>query len=128
MSHFALINEENIVKNIIVVEQDFIDTGLLGDPSKWIKTSYNTREGIHYSPETNLPDDGNPLRKNFAQPGMIYDPIGDGFYWPKPGDRPSFVFNEDKYIWEPPIAYPQDGKIYNWNESLVSWVESDIKI
>jgi hypothetical protein len=67
MSHFALIDNDNIVVNVIVAEQDFIDSGAVGDPSRWIQTSYNTYGGEHML-------GGVPFRKNFASLGMIYDP------------------------------------------------------
>jgi hypothetical protein len=71
MSHFAKI-ENNIVVQVIVAEQDVIDSGLFGDPAFWIQTSYNTHNGIHVL-------GGTPLRKNFAGIGYTYDPVADEF-------------------------------------------------
>ena len=71
MAHFARI-ENNIVTQVIVAEQDVIDSGLFGDPKSWIQTSYNTRNGVHLL-------GGKPLRKNFAGIGYIYDPVADEF-------------------------------------------------
>ena len=71
MSHFAKI-ENNIVTQVIVVEQDVINTGLFGDPTSWVQTSYNTRDGVHLL-------GGTPLRKNFAGVGYTYDPVKDEF-------------------------------------------------
>jgi hypothetical protein len=71
MSHFAQI-QNNIVVQVIVAEQDVIDSGLFGDPASWIQTSYNTHNGVHVL-------GGTPLRKNFAGIGYIYDPVADEF-------------------------------------------------
>jgi hypothetical protein len=75
MSHYAKV-ENGIVVNVIVAEQDVIDSGMFGDG--WVQTSYNTRDGIHYG-QDGLPDDGIPLRKNYAGIGYIYDSILDEF-------------------------------------------------
>jgi hypothetical protein len=77
MSHFAHINNENIVDQVIVAEQDFINT--LPDPQNWIQTSYNTRDGVHYNPITGEPDENPPLRKNYAGIGYFYDKDNDIF-------------------------------------------------
>ena len=58
MSHFAEIDNDNIVQRVLVVDQDFIDSGKLGDPNNWVQTSYNTRGGVHYAPNSNTPDGG----------------------------------------------------------------------
>ena len=71
MSHFAKI-ENNIVTQVIVAEQDVIDSGLFGDPKSFIQTSYNTHNGVHLL-------GGTPLRKNFAGIGYTYDPVADEF-------------------------------------------------
>lgn len=113
MSHFAKI-EDGIVTQVIVVEQDVIDTGLFGDPSQWVQTSYNTRGGVHIT-------GGTPLRKNYAGIGFTYDATRDAFIPPKP--FPSWVLNETTCLWDAPVAIPTDGKIYDWNEEIVNWVE-----
>jgi hypothetical protein len=113
MSHFAQIDDNNIIIQVIVAEQDFIDSGAVGDPSKWIQTSYNTHAGQH--PE------GRPLRKNFAGIGFSYDPIRDAFI--PPNDLQSWILNEDTCQWEAPIPYPDDGKRYYWDEEQVNWIE-----
>ena len=117
--HFAEIDENNIVKRVIVAEQDFIDSGAVGDSANWIQTSYNTRGGIHYTPDSDEPDGGIALRKNFAGIGYIYDSDKDAFYQPQP--YPSWSLNEDSCQWESPIPYPDDGSDYNWNEENQSW-------
>jgi len=114
MSHFAQIDENNIVTNVIVAEQDFIDSGAVGDPSKWIQTSYNTQGGVHTL-------GGTPLRKNYAGIGYAYDAIRDAFIPPSP--YPSWVLDEDTCRYGAPIAMPTDGKMYNWDEPTTAWVE-----
>ena len=64
MSHFAHINENNIVDNVIVAEQQFIDTGVVGNPNDWIQTSYNTKNGVYYIPDTNTPHEGQYDKNN----------------------------------------------------------------
>ena len=97
MSHFAKV-EDGVVTNVIVAEQDFIDTGAMGDPSQWVQTSYNTYLGVHYAPNSMTPDDGTPLRKNYAGFGYTYDAERDAFIPPKP--FPSWKLNEDTCDWE----------------------------
>ena len=114
MSHFAQIDENNIVTQVIVIEQDVVDTGLFGDPASWIQTSYNTSGGVHLL-------GGTPLRKNYAGIGYTYDNTRDAFIPPKPFN--SWVLNETSCLWEAPTPMPVDGKIYNWDEATTSWVE-----
>lgn len=114
MSHFAQIDENNIVTNVIVAEQDFIDSGAVGDPSKWIQTSYNTQAGVHLL-------GGTPLRKNYAGIGYTYDSVRDAFIPPK--SFASWVLNEDTCNWDAPTTMPTDGKLYSWDEDSVSWIE-----
>jgi hypothetical protein len=111
MSHFAKVID-GIVTDVLVIEQDVIDTGLFGDPSLFVQTSYNTKGGQH--PE------GRPLRKNFAAIGFTYDPERDAFIAPQP--YPDWVLNEDTCIWDPPIPYPSDGRIYKWDEETQNWI------
>jgi hypothetical protein len=114
MSHFAQIDENNIVTNVIVAEQDFIDSGAVGDPSKWIQTSYNTLAGEHRL-------GGTPLRKNYAGIGYTYHADIDAFVPPK--SYASWVLNAEKGQYEPPTPMPTDGKTYSWDEDTTSWVE-----
>jgi len=169
MSHFAKIDDDNIVTQVIVAEQDFIDS-IQGD---WIQTSYNTHGGVHHcggieyitepveakpsvkyiegdvipegkkvgmvripavkakaavyvegkSPEdVGKPDGGVALRKNYAGVGHIYDESKDAFYAPKP--YASWILNEDSCQWEAPVAYPDDDKVYSWDEDSQAWVEA----
>jgi len=110
MSHFAKV-ENGIVTQVIVAEQDVIDSGLFG--TGWVQTSYNTHGGQH--PE------GRPLRKNYAGLGYTYDAERDAFIPPKP--FASWTLNEDTCLWVAPVAYPTDGKFYEWSESSQQWVE-----
>lgn len=123
MAHFARIGNDNIVLEVIKAEQEAIDSGLFGDPSRYIKTSYNTRGGVHYDPETNSPssDQSKALRKNFAGIGFFYDKNKDAFISPQP--YPSWVLNEDSCLWFAPVNYPIDDPMgsYIWNEETLSW-------
>ena len=110
MSHFAKVID-GIVTEVLVIEQDVIDTGLFGDPSLFVQTSYNTQGGQH--PE------GRPLRKNYAGIGYTYDATRDAFIPPQP--YPSWILNEDTCLWESPVPYPSDGEIYIWEEALLEW-------
>lgn len=111
MTHFARV-QDGVVTEVIVIEQDMIDTGLWGPPEEWIQTSYNTRGGAHQL-------GGTPLRKNFAGIGYSYDEALDAFIPPKPYD--SWALNTDSCLWEPPVEYPKDGNVYNWNEQDQQW-------
>jgi hypothetical protein len=125
MSHFAKV-ENGIVTNVIVAEEDIIASGLHGEPSTWVQTSYNTRMGVHWGTDAdgnNLPDGGIALRGNYAGIGFIYDSVNDVFYPPQPFT--SWVLNNTNWSWEPPVPRPEDAseeKIYNWDEATVSWV------
>lgn len=117
MSHFAKV-KNGIVTEVIVAEQNFIDS--LPDKDSWLQTSYNTRGNIHYDQDGN-PDGGVALRANYAGVGYSYDAEKDIFIPPKPFT--SWVLSPTMYIWKPPVAMPDDGKIYKWDESTISWVE-----
>jgi hypothetical protein len=112
MGHYARIDENNIVQEVLVVEDNVIRKGLLGHPAQWIKTSYNMYAGEHRL-------GGTPLRKNFAGIGYTYDAGKDAFIPPKQFD--SWVLNEETCLWEAPIPMPQDGK-YIWSEPKIKWV------
>ena len=114
MAHFAQINENNIVTQVIVADQDVINTGLFGSPSSWIQTSYNTHGGVHTQ-------GGTPLRKNYAGIGYTYDATRDAFIPPKVFD--SWTLNDNTCLWESPVAHPNDGKLYRWDEPTLAWVE-----
>lgn len=112
MSHFAQVDDNNIVLQVIVAEQEYIDSGAVGDPSKWIQTSYNTRAGKHIN-------GGTPFRKNFAGIGMIWDPVRDAFYSPQPSPR--FTFNEESGTWDYPPKPEGDIRRYTYNFTKDDW-------
>ena len=119
MSHFAKV-QNGVVTEVIVAEQDFINSGLVGPASEWVQTSYNTRGGVHYG-EDGQPDGGTALRGNYAGIGYTYDSTHDVFYAPQP--YPSWTLNNTTWMWEPPVPYPTDDKMYQWNEEARNWVE-----
>jgi hypothetical protein len=119
--HFAEINSENIVQRVIVADQDYIDSGVVGDTSNWIQTSYNTRGGKHYPPDSDT-SDGDGLRKNYASKGSMYDASRDAFYAPQP--YPSWTLDDDTCQWNAPTAMPDDDKRYYWDEDNTKWVET----
>lgn len=117
MAHFAQLDDDNIVVQVIVVSNyDILDeTGseneeigiqfcknLLGLNTRWVQTSYNST-----------------FRKRYGRPGYTYDSIRDAFIPPKPFN--SWVLNEQTYDWESPIPYPTDGQEYYWNEDNLDW-------
>ena len=124
MSHFAKVNKNTgIVERVIVAEPEFFETFVDSTPGTWIQTSYNTRGGVHYT-KTGKPsaDQKKALRKNYAGLGYTYDKVRDAFIPPQP--HASWTLNEDTCLWEPPVEYPSDGKLYVWNESSKSWDEA----
>lgn len=134
MAHFGKV-ENGKVTDVIVADQTFIDSGVVGDPSLWIQTSYNTYGNVHYAPsppaEPMTPDGGTPLRANYAGIGYTYDPavvingVVGVFYAPQP--YPSWVLNTNTYLWEAPTppgpAPATDGPWY-WDEATLSWVNT----
>jgi hypothetical protein len=126
MSHFAKLDNNNIVTFVTVGRQE--DDGKeqelyerTGDVYK--QTSYNTRGGVHYNPETGEPsaDQSKAFRKNYAGIGYTYDEERDAFIPPKPYD--SWVLNEDTCLWDAPIPYPEDGEMYTWDEEQGDWTQ-----
>lgn len=126
MAHFALLDENNIVTFVTVGrdEDDGKEAELSARTGQVYKqTSYNTRGGVYYTPNTNEPDpdQSKAFRKNYAGLGYTYDDVIDGFIPPKP--YPSWLLNTNTGLWEPPIPYPTDGKQYVWDEADQSWTE-----
>ena len=126
MAHFALLDENNIVTFVTVGrdEDDGKEAELSARTGQTYKqTSYNTRGGVYYLPNSNTPgpDQSKALRKNYAGLGYTYDNVIDGFIPPKP--YPSWLLNTTTGLWDPPIPYPTDGKSYEWDEATQSWVE-----
>jgi len=117
MAHFAELDESNIVKQVIVVNNNELLADGVESEAKgiqfcqslfggnWVQTSYN-----------------GTIRKNFAGIGYLYDPIRDAFIAPKPFE--SWVLNETNCWWEAPTPYPEDGKNYYWDEATTNWIEA----
>ena len=122
MAHYAKV-VNNIVTQVIVAEAEFFETFVDTSPGEWIQTSYNTYGGVHYIPETKEPsaDQSKALRKNYAGIGYTYNKELDAFIPPKP--YASWVLDEETCWWNAPVARPDDGKDYAWNETTLSWVE-----
>lgn len=113
MAHFAKV-VNGVVTQVIVAEPEFFQTFVDSSPGEWIQTSYNTFGGEHKL-------GGTPLRKNYAGIGFTYDREKDAFIPPKP--FASWVLNEDTCLWDAPVAMPDDGKVYQWDEATTSWTE-----
>jgi hypothetical protein len=113
MAHFAKV-VDGVVTQVIVAEPEFFQTFVDSSPGEWLQTSYNTHGGEHKL-------GGTPLRKNYAGIGFTYDRVKDAFIPPKP--FASWVLNEDTCLWDAPVAMPNDGKIYTWDEATTNWVE-----
>jgi hypothetical protein len=118
MAHYAFLDENNVVVEVIVgldeSETDWEEFygNFRGVPCK--RTSYNTRGGVHLS-------GGTPFRKNYAGIGFTYDETRDAFIPPQP--YPSWLLNEDSCLWEAPVPMPDDVD-YDWDESTLQWVAS----
>ena len=127
MAHFVEIDASNIViRGVVLDDKDTQDEN--GDEVEsvgakylsdgfggtWKRTSYNTYGGVHKL-------GGTPFRKNYAGIGYTFDEGRDAFYTPQP--YPSWTLNEGTCQWEAPTAYPDDGKMYSWNEDTTSWDE-----
>ena len=126
MAHFALLDENNIVTFVTVGrdEDDGKEAELSARTGQVYKqTSYNTRGGVYYTPNTNNPDpdQSKAFRKNYAGLDYEYRSDIDGFVPPKP--YPSWILNETTGLWDAPVPYPNDGKDYIWDEDTQSWVE-----
>ena len=118
MGHYAFLNMQNIVTEVIVGKDE------TDGPTNWEihygnfreqvckRTSYNTKGGVHAN-------GGTPFRKNYAGIGYTYDETRDAFIPPQPYD--SWVLNETSCLWEAPVAYPTDGQPYGWNEETTTW-------
>ena len=121
MAHFAKLGPGDIVERVEVVSNDIATTeqagvdflnNLYNTRDVWKQTSYNTKSGVHKL-------GGTPFRKNYAGIGHQYDQTRDAFYSPKPFD--SWTLNEEKCEWEAPVLKPDDGNLYNWNETTKQW-------
>lgn len=120
MAHFAQLDQNNVVTQVIVVHNNELMDGtdeneakgiafcqsLFGADTRWVQTSYN----------------GN-FRKNYAGIGFVYDAARDAFIAPKPQANSSFVLDEATAQWVPPVPKPDDGKNYAWVEKNLNWIE-----
>lgn len=121
MAHFAKLDSNNIVTDVIVISNDDLldENGveqeslgikvcknIFGSKTKWVQTSYT-----------------GSFRKQYAGVGAKYDKDNDVFIAPKPFE--SWILN-DNFDWQPPIEYPDDGKPYMWNEDTMSWIEIEL--
>ena len=113
MAHFAKVVDGKVTQ-VIVAEPEFFETFVDTSPGEWIQTSYNTQGGVHTQ-------GGTPLRKNYAGIGFTYDRQKDAFIPPQP--YASWVLDEETCLWNAPVAHPNDGKAYKWDEATTSWVE-----
>ena len=125
MAHYAKVSAGKVTK-VIVADQAFIDSiNIDNEPGEWVQTSYNTYGGVHYDRSTNPPtpseDQSKALRKNYAGVNFHYNKHVDAFYDEQP--YPSWTLNTTTYLWEPPVAYPNDGKQYDWDETSKSCKE-----
>ena len=121
MAHFAKLDSNNVVTEVVVVHNDVATSesagveflnNLYGTNDTWKQTSYNTKKGQHTK-------GGTPFRKNFAGKGYTYDASRDAFIPPKPFN--SWTLNETTCLWEAPVAKPGGDNIYEWNEDTTSW-------
>lgn len=121
MGHYAKVRD-GIVVDVIVADASFFETFKDTTPGRWIQTSYNTRGGIYYLPDSDIPspDQSKALRKNFASIGYSYSFDLDAFIPPKP--YPSWTLNTETCLWVAPVPYPNDGQYYYWDEQTQTWV------
>jgi len=128
MGHWARIDENNIVQEVIVIKETELDTGNWGNKANWIKTSYNTHNGKHYVPKEHQDwseesaDQSKALRYRFAGKGYFYNRDNDVFM-PSIKPYPSWVVNNTSWIWEAPIVCPtltqeqiDAENYYTWDE------------
>jgi hypothetical protein len=119
MAHYAFLDNNIVTEVIVGIDETKLIDGL--DPETWygnfrgqkcVQTSYNTIGGVHIL-------GGTPLHKNYAGVGYSWD--GTGFAAPQP--YPSWSLDLFSYLWQAPVAKPEDGKFYEWDEATTSWKE-----
>lgn len=123
MAHYAFLDENNYVVEVIPGRDEDEVVGGISDWEKYYgdmrgltckRTSYNSYGGF------NSRTLGDGFRKNFAGIGFIYDEEKDAFIPPKP--YPSWVLDQEAFLWKAPIETPDDGGHYHWDEQSLSWV------
>ena len=131
MAHYAKVTNGKVVK-VIVAEASFFDNFVDDSPGTWIQTSYNTRGGVYYEPNSDTPseDQSKALRGNYAGIGYSYDNTLDAFYEPQPYN--SWTLDTGSFLWEAPVEYPTGDATgsytgsYSWNEDTQNWVTGSI--
>lgn len=140
MAHFVKLGTGNIVIDGVVIHNnelldingveseqkgiDFLNKTFNQSDDIWKQTSFNTREGKHYTNGVLSVDQSKAFRKNYASIGYTYDEIRDAFIPPKLFQ--SWVLNEDTCVWQAPVSYPNDGYRYIWDETNLNWIKLDI--
>lgn len=120
MAHYAHVEDGRVV-NVICISDNSelvlnkIENNINGE---LIKTSYNTERDKHVKN-----DEKEPLRKNYAGVGYIYDEEIDAFYPPQPFD--SWILDEEKCVWKPPNERPNDSGQYSWDEKTSQWIKDN---
>lgn len=140
MAYFAVLTPEMVVSRVFPGRDEDDQTGGVQDWEQHygdfyglqvVRTSYNTRGGIHYNLETGEPSDDQTkaFRFNYAGIGYTFDPDRgtDGAFIPPKPNYDSWVLDEDTCLWEAPVALPDDADTvaYVWDEESVSWVAQD---
>jgi hypothetical protein len=121
LGHFCKVVDGKI-SQVIVAEPEFFDTFVDSSPGSWIQCSYNTRGGKHYGQDGQLSaDQSKALRGNYPGIGYTYDQANDVFYAPQP--FASWILDQTDWTWKAPVAMPEDGKAYKWDETTTSWIE-----
>lgn len=119
MAHFAKLDENNVVLEVHVVHNnELLDENGVEQEQRGIDFLINWSNGYLAWKQTSY---NGTFRKNYAGIGYTYDPQRDAFIPPKP--FPSWTLNEDTCLWEPPVPYPTDGNLYQWDETSINWLE-----
>jgi len=130
MAHYAYVDETGTVASVIVGrDEDDLEPGITSweeyftakGKGQAVRTSYNTRGGVHYTDGEPSADQSKALRFNYAGIGFTYDPDRDAFIPPQPFG--SWVLDESTCLWQAPIPYPADGGEYVWDEATTDWLE-----
>ena len=136
MAYFAELDSDNKVLRTVLISNEVINNAegldgeelgitfcksLYGENTIWKQTSYNTKFGVHFN-DRHEPDNGTPIRGNFAHPGMIYDKTLDAFYV-KDSPYPSWIFDDKAFAWKAPVDRPNYDTFHQWNEKQGVWEE-----
>lgn len=128
MTYYARVENSIVTEVMSVTPEQFTEYSLKATNELWVQTNYNTEGGIYYIPNVYPkvpdPDQSKALRANYAGIGYTYDDINDVFYRQQP--YPSWSISAPTWLWEAPITCPDDGNLYYWDETTLSWVEQVI--